>query len=192
MHISEGILSAPVLAAGILFAAGGVSIGLKKLRYEKIPETAVLTSCFFIASLIHIPVGPSSVHLILNGLMGILLGWSAFPAILVGLLLQAILFQFGGLTTLGINTFNMAFPALISFWLFKLSGSKNIISFLCGAISVLCSALLVAASLFATGEAFLPAAKILVIAHIPVVVIEGLITFFVIVFLRKVHPELLG
>ncbi len=71
---------------------------------------AVLSSVFFIASLIHVPVGPSAAHLILNGVCGLLLGWMAFPAILVGLALHALLFQFGGLTTLGVNTFNMAFP----------------------------------------------------------------------------------
>ena len=30
-----------------------------------------------------------------------ILGWAAFPAFLVALFLQAVLFQFGGLTTLG-------------------------------------------------------------------------------------------
>ncbi len=49
--------------------------------------------------------------------MGLLLGWPAFPAILVGLFLQALLFQFGGLTVLGVNTFNVAVPAVLCFYL---------------------------------------------------------------------------
>ena len=49
------------------------------------------TPAIFVASLVHVPVGPSSMHLVLNGLLGLLLGWAAFPAILVGLLLQAVL-----------------------------------------------------------------------------------------------------
>jgi len=118
MHISEGVLSAPVLAAGASFSAGGVCLGLKRMDYDRIPFVAILTSTFFVASLIHIPLGPSSVHLILNGLLGLILGWSAFPAILVALTLQAMLFQFGGLTVLGVNTFTMAFPAIFCYYIF--------------------------------------------------------------------------
>lgn len=197
MHISEGILSAPVLLTGVILAAGGVSLGLKKMEYEKIPEVAVLTSAFFVASLIHIPIGPSSAHLVLNGLLGLLLGWPVFSAILVGLALQALLFQFGGITSLGVNTFNMAFPAMVSFYLFRLFNRRYnrytfiFSGFLCGVIGILGSALLVAISLVTTGEAFLTAAKVIVIAHLPVMIIEGGITAAAVIFLNKVKPELL-
>ena len=119
MHISEGVLSAPVLIAGAAFAAAGISIGLKKMDNEKIPQVAVLSSAFFVASLIHIPIGPSNIHLVLNGINGILLGWICFPSILVALALQAILFQFGGITVLGVNTVNMAIPGIICYYIFR-------------------------------------------------------------------------
>ena len=70
-------------------------------------QVGILSSAFFMASLIHVPIGPSSVHLLLNGIVGLLLGWGAFPAILVGLALQAMFFQFGGITVLGVNTLNV-------------------------------------------------------------------------------------
>ena len=35
MHISEGVLSAPVLATGAVLAAAGVAVGLKKMDYER-------------------------------------------------------------------------------------------------------------------------------------------------------------
>ena len=95
MHIAEGVLSAPVLLTGAVVAAGGTSIGLKKIDYDRIMTVALLAAAFFVASLVHIPIGPASGHLLLNGLMGVILGWGAFPAILVGLFLQALLFQFG-------------------------------------------------------------------------------------------------
>ena len=113
MHISEGILSAPVLVTGAALTATAVGYSLKKMEHKEVPRVAILSSVFFVASLIHVPVGPSSVHLILNGIIGVLLGWSTFPAILVALALQGVLFQFGGITTLGVNTFNMALPAII-------------------------------------------------------------------------------
>jgi cobalt/nickel transport system permease protein len=190
MHISEGVLSAPVLVTGALLTLGGTALGLKKMDYEKIPEVAVLSSAFFVASLIHVPIGPSSVHLVLNGLVGVLLGWMAFPSILVALALQALLFQFGGFTSLGVNTFNMAAPAVISYYLFNflIRKAKHFISMLAG---VGLGALLVAIALVTTGESFLNVAKILVVAHLPVMVIEGIITSFCIVFLKKVKPEIL-
>lgn len=197
MHISEGILSAPVLATGYACTAVGVAIGLKKVDYDKLPEVAVLSSVFFVASLIHVPIGPSAAHLVLNGLCGLLLGWASFPAILVGLSLQALLFQFGGLTTLGINTLNMALPAVVMGSLCGMFlGSKSplvrgVAEFVAGAGSILLSGLAVAACLLATGSAFGPAAKLIVVAHVPIMIVEGLITIFVVEFLMKVRPQML-
>ena len=108
MHISEGVLSPAVLGGGAALTVVGTAIGLKKLDYEAIPRVAILSAAFFVASLIHVPVGPVGLHLVLNGLMGLLLGWLAFPAILIALFLQALLFQYGGLTVLGVNTVIMA------------------------------------------------------------------------------------
>lgn len=196
MHISEGILNAPVLVAGFALTAAGVAYGLKKMDLDRIPKTAVLSAAFFVASLIHVPVGFASVHLVLNGLVGLLLGWAAFPAILVALVLQALLFQYGGLTTLGINTFNMAFPAVLSFLIFHkitVLGKGAITAAagaLSGALAIAASALLVALALAMTDRAFFTPAKLLLAAHIPVMVIEAVITAFAIVFLKKVSPEL--
>ena len=86
MHIAEGVLSGPVLAAGFAVTAVGIGIGLKKLDSEQIAETGILAAAFFVASLVHVPVGPANVHLILNGIVGLMLGWAAFPAIAVALL----------------------------------------------------------------------------------------------------------
>lgn len=197
MHISEGVLSAPVLITGAVLSAGGVAVGLRKMSYDKIPQVAVLSSAFFVASLIHVPIGPSSVHLVLNGLVGVLLGWMAFPSILVALALQALLFQFGGFTSLGVNTFNMAAPAVIAYYLFNFPIRKAnhftimLAGFGAGAIGVGLGALLVAIALVTTGESFLNVAKILVVAHLPVMVIEGIVTSFCVVFLKKVKPEIL-
>jgi len=198
MHISEGVLSTSAWATGTVLTVAGVTLGLRKVEYDKLPEVAVLSSVFFVASLVHVPVGPSAVHLVLNGVCGLLLGWAAFPAILVGLTLQVLLFQFGGLTTLGINTFNMAFPAVLVGYVCSrfLESESSLVrgtaEFVAGAVSILLSGTLVAVCLVATGSAFAPAAKLIVVAHIPVMVVEGLITLFIVEFLRKVRPEMLG
>lgn len=198
MHISEGVLSPAILIAGAALTIVGVAIGLKKMDYVKIPTVAVLSSAFFVASLIHVPIGPVSAHLILNGLVGIILGWMAFPSILVALLLQAVLFQFGGITTLGVNTIIMAVPAVAAYYLFSFMIKKGnhmltaISGFLAGVTGVGLAGLLVAVSLIGTGDAFINVIKLVIVAHIPVMLVEGIISSFCVLFLKRVKPELLG
>ncbi|MBF0536722.1 MAG: cobalt transporter CbiM [Nitrospirae bacterium] len=198
MHVSEGILSGPVLLSSAMLTAAGVTIGLRKMPVEKIPEVAVLTSAFFVVSLIHVPLGPTSVHLLMNGLVGVLLGWMAFPAIFVAVALQALLFQFGGFTTLGVNTFIMAAPAVVVYYLFNLPIRRGnhylslVMGFAAGACSVILGGLMVALCLCLTAEAFYTAAKAVLIAHLPVMLIEGMVTSFCVSFLKKVKPEILG
>ncbi len=196
MHISEGVLSGPVLISGIALAAAGTAIGLRKLNYDRIPRAAILSASFFVASLIHVPIGPSSVHLILNGIVGLILGWGAFPVILVALALQAVFFQFGGITTLGANTVIMALPAVLCYYLFgNLVGKGPRVAlpaaFVCGALAVFLSGILVGLALTFTEENFLKASYLVVMAHIPVMIIEGIITAFCVLFLKKVQPDML-
>ncbi len=197
MHISEGVLSAPVLIAGAGVTASATYIGLKKVKEANIPLVGVLSSAFFVASLIHVPLGPTSVHLLFNGINGIILGWMSFPSLLVALFLQAVLFQFGGLTTLGVNTMNMALPAVLSRYLFlKLlqSDKKAVVAVAASLVAVLSVAgagLLVAMDLWLTGQAFTSIAKLVLVAHIPIMAIEGIVTPIIILFIRKVQPAIL-
>ncbi len=196
MHISEGVLPVSVLLGGAAIAITGTAIGLRRLDYDRIPQAGVLAASFFVASLIHVPLGVSSVHLILNGLVGMMLGWAAFPVILIALILQAVFFQFGGFTTLGVNTAIMALPAVAVSFIFhpfklKKVATVSVISFLCGFISVLLAALMMGFSLFLIGEAFFEVASFVVISHLPVMIIEGLISVFCIRFLLKVQPSML-
>lgn len=196
MHISEGVLSLPVLSIGFATTAVGTWLGLKKIDPERLVTVALLSSVFFVASLIHVPIGPSSAHLIMSGLLGLILGWAAFPAILTGLLLQAILFQYGGLTSIGVNTTTMALPAVLYYYLFKnliARGGKSmsIGTFLCGSLSIGTSAILTALALSFSDNSFIPVAKTIIYAHIPIMLIEGLICMFTYSFVYKVRPEML-
>jgi cobalt/nickel transport system permease protein len=197
MHISEGVLSGPVLIAGAAVAAVGTVVGLKKLGYDRIAQTGILSATFFVASLIHVPLGPSSVHLIANGIVGLLLGWAAVPAILVALILQAVLFQYGGITTLGVNTVIMAAPAVICYYLFaplihKKPATAMLAAFGCGFLSVFMGTVIVGLALIFTEGRFLEIASLVAAAHLPVMVIEGIVTAFCVAFLKKVQPGLLS
>ena len=196
MHISEGVLSGPVLISGAALAAAGTAIGLKKLDYDRIAQAGILSAAFFVASLIHVPIGPSNAHLILNGLVGLLLGWAAFPVILVALVLQAMLFQFGGITALGVNTVIMASPAILCYFVFspflhKKSTLALSAAFACGFLSVFFSAIILGLALVLTEENFFEVSAIVIVAHIPVMIIEGTVTALCVAFLRKVQPTML-
>ena len=92
----------------------------------------------------------------------------------------------------------MALPALICYWLFhhwilKDNGLlSSCASFLCGFLAVFFSCMMVAFSLISTNASFVALAKLIVAAHIPVMVIEGLITLFCVAFIKRVKPEMLG
>ncbi len=212
MHISEGILPSKILISG--YAITGVILwySLRQLNRqsnpsEGIPQAALLTAAFFIASGIQIPIPPASVHFVLNGLLGAVLGWYAFPAIIVGLLFQAIMFGHGGLTTLGINAVIMGIPALIAGFLFhirhqikpklKESLSLQLFGFLAGMVGVGLSAVLffsiVITNLPSTLDQHLEKTAIygLTFAHIPLILIEGVFTAMVVSFLQRVKPEIL-
>jgi len=196
MHISEGVLSGPVLLSGAALAAIGTAVGLKKLDYDRIAQAGIFSAAFFVASLIHVPIGPSNAHLILNGLVGLLLGWAAFPAILVALVLQAVLFQFGGITALGVNTIIMALPAVLCYlicspFLHRKSSLALFAAFACGFLSVALSALILGLALVFTEENFFEVSAIVIVAHIPVMVIEGIVTAMCVAFLKKVQPAML-
>jgi cobalt/nickel transport system permease protein len=198
MHISEGVLSGPVLASGAVLAVAGIGLGLRRMSVDNTPKTAMLSAVFFVASLIHVPFGPSNVHLILNGLSGVLLGWTVFPALAVALFLQAVMFQFGGLTVLGVNTLIMALPGMIAYHIFHLMygivrrpGRVFGVAVVLGAMAVLLSGLLLTAALALGGRAFLGVAAGIVAAHVPVMIADGVVTGAAVLFILKVRPDLL-
>jgi cobalt/nickel transport system permease protein len=203
MHLSDGILTETVAGTIVLatttgLAAVGTAIGLRTLDYERVPRAAVLSAAFFVASLVHLRLGITSIHLLLHGLVGIILGWATFPALLIALTLQAVFFGHGGITVLGVNTFNFGSCALLSYYLFhrliRRSGSHRtafVFGFLAGMVPVILSALLIVAELMLTGGEFESLAAAVLFAHLPLAAVEGLITGFTVAFLRRVRPELL-
>jgi len=191
MHISEGVLPGWCLITGWALTAAGLYIGLRSINGRKIPRTALLSAVFFVASLIHVPVGVTSVHLLLNGLAGALLGWAVFPALFVALLFQALLFQFGGITVLGVNTFNMAFPGVVAYYVVKpllkkgTTGALIAAGVLAALIGVFLSAAFVSAELMSIGSSFTKTAELAFLAHIPVAAIEMVINSSVFLYLKK-------
>jgi cobalt/nickel transport system permease protein len=202
VHISDGVLAWPWLIGGFAIAAALAVLGSLRLREEEIPRIAVLSAAFFVASLIHVRVGIGSVHLLLNGLVGVILGPRATLAILTGLVLQTLLFSHGGLGTLGVNTVIISVPALAAGavwrapWVLRLlnrPGWRWLVGFLLGALTVGATALLNTLVLLLGGiEEWDALAYTVLLLHLPVAAIEGIILGSTVSFLARVKPEMLG
>lgn len=196
-HIPDGVLSGPVLAAGAVLAAAGCAYGLRRLDTERIPHAALLSAACFVAAMVHFPVGAGSVHLILNGLAGAFLGWAAFPAVAVSVLLQAVMFGFGGLAALGVNVVNMAAPAVLAGMLFRLALSRfgvadrrvGLVGGLAAGLAVILTAALMATALALSGGKLLAAAQLALLSHLPVALIEGCVTAAAVGLVLRVKPE---
>ncbi len=67
-----------------------------------------------------------------------------------------------------------------------------ILSFMAGAFSVVIGACLTGIFLMMTDGNFSGAVKVLLTAHIPVAIMEGFVTSFLIIWLKKSAPEILS
>lgn len=197
MHLSEGVLHSSTLLIGVVGAVLGLAIGLKKMTGDKLALTALFSAAFFVASTIHIPVGIGSVHLILNGIAGLFLGWRVFPAFLIALTLQALMFSFGGLAVLGVNLCIMALPAVVVRlcvfpWLKANFGRQRLIvsGILSGVIGVGGAALLASCVLaFDGSNQYHDLISLLLVSHLPVFVVDSLISVGVLLTLAKMLPS---
>ncbi|GAB5377944.1 MAG: cobalt transporter CbiM [Acuticoccus sp.] len=197
-HFPDGIVSAPLLVVDGVIAAAGVAWALRRIDDRAIPRVAVLSAVFFAGSLVAIPVGPSNVHLLLSGLMGIMLGVGVVPAVCVALLLQTMLFGIGGLTTLGVNTVNIALPGLVVGLLAGPAVRRaasvaraSLLAGLGGAAAALATGALVAFSLWVSSSDYVPVASVLMATFVPLAIGEGAIAAVVVGFLRRVQPDAL-
>jgi cobalt/nickel transport system permease protein len=220
MHIPDGFVPPSVCIAGYAISGGITWYSLREIkRYSSkeiirgrdpqanIPKSALFTAVFFVASLIHIPAPPplTSFHLVLNGTIGTLLGYYAFLAILIGLFFQAVMFQHGGLSTLGINAVIMGCPAIIAYYLFRWRSHSRgkqrfwtkVLAFLSGSFAVLLSAILFASIMISTISPELDATTEKTAIYLSLgsyliqALVEGTFTVMIVSFLEKVKPELL-
>lgn len=199
VHLSDGAITEPWLVGGFAVAAVLLAFSYRGLTEEWVPRIGVLTAAFFVASSIHIKlvILPTSVHLILNGLVGVVLGRRAPLAVTVGLALQYLLLAHGGLSTLGLNVCIIGIPAVLAGQLFPLLRRAGVpafpLGFLLGAGAVAGSVLLNFLVLLAGGkDDWETLAKLVLLAHVPVVIVEGAVLGVVVRYLEKVKPELLG
>ena len=113
LHIPDGFLSFPVSLGTWVMSIALVAMALGRVQKDyserAVPLMGVCAAFIFAAQMINFPIpGGTSGHLLGGTLAGVLLGpWAGSLVMVVVFIVQAVLFQDGGLTVLGANIFNM-------------------------------------------------------------------------------------
>ena len=202
MHIPDGFLTPPVWLT--LDAISVSTIGWVAHRAGRpdpqaasdpgrIPLLGVMGAFVFAAQMINFPVGlGASGHLLGGSLLAIVLGPAAAALVLTAvLILQALLFQDGGVLVLGANVFNMALAGVAFGYLpTRLWGRGTVPVFLGGALSVLASSALVLWQLSLSGVAITGRPLWIAIALFSITaVLEGIITVGAIGAIERLTPQ---
>lgn len=176
------------------------------LDQSKIPLMGVLGAFIFASQMLNfsIPGTGSSGHLGGGLILTILLGpYAAFLVMASVLTVQALFFADGGLLALGCNVFNLGiFPAFIAYPLIykKIAGhspARGRIfagSLVAAIVGLQLGALGVVLETTASGISDLPFRTFVLMMqpiHLPIGVVEGLVTAAVILFVQRARPEIL-
>lgn len=220
MHIPDGYLSpqtyAPLYGAWALFCAVALKKLKKQLSTKQVPYLAMAAAFSFLVMMFNIPVpGGTTGHTVGAGIIAIIMGpWTAVVAVSVVLMVQALVFGDGGITSLGANCFNMAVAMpFASYWTFKtVSGRSDnihrllIAAFLAGYVGLTLSAALTGLEFgiqpaIAKGLDGRPlyapyplsiALPAMVIEHLFLFsIIEGMVTLLIFRYFYKHEPDLI-
>ena len=205
MHIPDGFI--PLWQCAIYYIViiivgyFAVNWARNNLNEKQIPLLAVLAAGIFAIQAMNIPIPwGTSGHMVGAAIVGILLGspFAGFLVLAVVLIIQALAFGDGGVTTLGANIFNMGvLGSFIGFYSFK--GLKSLITaipavFVACFLSIFIAAIVCAIELYVAGTFPLIAGLYFMgIYHAIIGLIgEGLISSIVYVAINGVRPDLIA
>jgi cobalt/nickel transport system permease protein len=201
MHIPDGFLTPPVWAALDAGAIPAVGYFLrrtqKSFEQSRIPLLGVLGAFVFAAQMINFPIwAGTSGHLVGAALLALTLGPSAAVVVMTAILVvQALVFQDGGLLALGANVINMAVIGvcagyLPAKWLGRRAGARRLAAFAGGWLSLMAGALFASAELWFSQVA--PAGALfasMLGIHALTGLAEGAITAACLVAIERLNPE---
>jgi cobalt/nickel transport system permease protein len=158
MHIPDGYLSPqtyiPLMGIFVSVAAVAVKKVKKEVSGRDIPYLGMAAAFSFIIMMFNLPIpGGTTGHAVGSAVIAILFGpWAATVAVSVALIIQALIFGDGGITTIGANCFNMAvFMPFIAYYIFKLFSNSHarksrvtFAAFISGYLSLVMAAILTA------------------------------------------------
>ncbi len=205
MHIPDGFISPITYIPAYAASACLWSIASKKVEIDSqnLSFLATLSALSFVFMMIAIPLpGGTSAHLSGIALLALIFGpWLSFVAASLVLVVEALIFGEGGITTLGINILAIAFiGSFSSYYVYKVLKKRNetLAIFLAGWVGVNLSAIFIALILgiqpiIASIEGkplFFPfdiktTTLAIVIPHLLIGLAEGAVTVILYRFLKK-------
>lgn len=199
MHIPDGFLSPPVWATLDAVSLPAIAVVARRARDEQdersLPLLGVLGAFVFAAQMINFPVAVgTSAHLLGGALLACAVGpFAAVVAMTAVLLIQAFVFQDGGILALGANVLNLAFIGVLAGYLpYRWLGQgrfRDAGIFLGGALSVLLSGCAALAELAISGVHMQQTIAMVSLGFFLVnAVVEGAITVAVVRALRRMDP----
>jgi cobalt/nickel transport system permease protein len=207
-HIPDGFLSVPVLAGTATASVAALTVAARRSRAtlgeREGPVLGAVTAFVFAAQMLNFPLGVgASAHLLGGALVAVLLGpWAGMLVLFAVLLVQALLFQDGGIAALGANTLNLAVlgvgGAYGAFRLCRLAfGDAPRATVGAAAVAAWVSTVLV--GLAVAGELVLsglvpwqPALVLVGGGHVLIGTAEAVLTGLIVGFVLRTRPELLA
>jgi cobalt/nickel transport system permease protein len=203
MHIPDGFLSMPVVVimwiVTILVVGYSVKKTNKQITDKQIPLMGVLAAFVFAAQMLNIPVAAgTSGHFLGGVLVAIFLGpWAGTVVMSTVFIVQAVLFQDGGMLALGANIFNMGvigtvFGYYIYTYLSRVM-KKVLAAGVTAWIALVLASFACAAELAISGTSpFHLVVPAMVGIHAIIGIVEAVITVVVISAVIKTRPDLLA
>ncbi len=207
-HIPDGFLSAPVIVGTAAVSAGSLAFAVRRsrrtLEEREAPILGAATAFVFAAQMLNFPLGAgTSAHLLGGVLVAALVGpWSGMLVLFAVLLVQALLFQDGGIAALGANTLNVAVIGVgVGFVLYRwglgLTGDGARRRMLAAAVAAFASTTLVgivvAVELALSDTVpLVPALAAVGGGHVLVGIGEGVLTGAILALVTRSRPELLA
>ncbi|WP_419767419.1 cobalt transporter CbiM [Arcobacter sp.] len=195
MHIADGVLTLESTVTVSAISLVCLYVSIKSIKDEKITLAAAMSAMFFIATFIHVPLGVTQIHLVLIGVIGILIGWMSFISIFIALVLQALLLGYGGVVSLGVNLFVMGMPAIIVYYLYNMEITNKLNEkvkfFLVGFLGTFFATLFLAIILLFSKPEYEYASYTIFIVDSGAMIIEGIISMFLLQFIKKTYPKIL-
>jgi cobalt/nickel transport system permease protein len=212
MHMSDGIVNAPVSVSFLVIAVGVVALCAWRARAElderTVPLAGLVAAFIFAVQMINFPILPGvSGHLLGGALAAILVGpFTGALCITIVLVVQALLFADGGVTALGTNIVNMAVIGVAAGYstavvLHRLTRRRfagsvptmGVIAFVSALLGTVCAAMgfVVEYAIGGAAQASLPTvAAYMFGTHVLIGVGEGVITALTVMAVVRARPDL--
>ncbi len=204
MHIPDGFLSMPVMLTLWVITLLVLGYSLKKtnnqITEKHIPLMGVLAAFVFAAQMVNIPVAAGTSGHFLGGILVVIfLGpWAGAVIMATIFIVQAVLFQDGGILALGANMFNMVVVGtIIGYYLYrgllKVSKTRSISAAVAAWATIVLASAACAVELAISGTApFNVVVPAMVGVHVVIGIIEAVVTVVILSAVLKTRPDLLA